>query len=119
MSACCKIYKAELWDGIEFPKGMYYEDTPTTYKLILRSRRVACTDEKLYGYRMRPGSIMKARFSPKMMDVITATSSMFSGVTGEFPDLKPAASSKAFSGNRSVYLNFPFSRRNERLQVWA
>ena len=117
--AWCKIYRRDLWDGIEFPKGMYYEDTATTHKFIFKSNRIACTNEKLYAYRMRQGSIMKARFSPNMMHIIPATRTMFSEITEKYPDLKNAASSKAFSGNRSVYLNFPFTERNQRMQVWA
>ena len=117
--ACSKIYRRDLWDGIQFPKGMYYEDLATIHKLILRSVKIAYSNEKLYAYRMRQGSIMKTRFSPNMMHIITATRTMFSEVTEKYPDLKNAASSKAFSGNRSVYLFFPFSSKKERMQVWA
>lgn len=117
--ACSKIYRRDLWDGIQFPKGMYYEDLATIHKLILRSVKIAYSNEKLYAYRMRQGSIMKSRFSPNMMHIIMSTRIMFSEVIEKYPDLKNAASSKAFSGNRSVYLNFPFFRKKERMQVWA
>lgn len=119
MCVWCKVYRRALWDGIDFPKGMYYEDTATTHKVMFRSRKIVFTDEQLYGYRLRQGSIMKARFSPRMMDIITTTRIMFSDVTAKYPDLTQAASSKAFSGNRSVYLNFPFTQRKKRIQVWA
>ena len=118
-SACGKIYSRDVWGNTEFPKGMYYEDAATTYKIIFRSRRIALTDEILYGYRSRPGSIMKATVSPKMLHIIPVTQRYYSAVAERFPDLKRAASSRAFSLNRSVYLYFPFSSKSERMQVWA
>lgn len=117
-SACGKIYSREAWGDTEFPKGMYYEDAVTTYKIIFRSRRIALTDEKLYGYRSRPGSIMKATVSPKMLHIIPVTQQYYSAVAEKFPDLKRSASSIAFSLNRSVYLFFPFSSKKERMQLW-
>lgn len=114
-----KIYRREIFSGIEFPKGMYYEDAATVYKLVFRSTRIVATDKKLYGYRMRPGSILKESFSPKMLHVILIMQKFYSDVTEKFPDLKAAMSSRAFSLSRNVYLYFPFSARKEHLQVWA
>lgn len=118
-SACGKIYSRDVWGNTEFPKGMYYEDAATTYKVVFRSRRIALADEKLYGYRSRPGSIMKATLSSKMLHVIPVTQQYYNAVTEKFPDLKRAASSRVFSLNRSVYLYFPFFCKKERMQVWA
>ena len=109
----------ENFAGIEFPKGLYYEDAATTYKAIFRSSKIAFTGEALYGYRMRQGSIMKEKFSPKMLNIIPVTKQYYEAVTEKFPSLRKAASSRAFSLNRSVYLNFPFASRKKRMQVWA
>lgn len=114
-----KLYKRDTFGNITFPKGLYYEDAATTYKVVLRSNRVAITTEKLYAYRMRQGSIMKASISPNLLNIIPISQQYYTAVIEKFPDLKKAASSRAFSLNRSVYLNFPFTRRNERMQVWA
>ena len=116
--AWAKLYRREIWADTEFPKGMYYEDAFTTYKIFFRSSRIALTYKKLYGYRMRPGSIMKADVSPKMLHVIPATREYYGAVVERFPDLRAAASSRAFSLNRSVYLNYPFSRKKERMMIW-
>ena len=118
-SAWGKIYSRDVWGDTEYPKGIYYEDAATTYKVVFRSRRIALTDEKLYGYRMRQDSIMKATISPKMLHIVPVTQQYYSAVVERFPDLKCAASSRIFSLNRSVYLNFPFSSKKERMQVWA
>ena len=117
-SASSRVYKAKLFDGVSFPKGLYYEDLATIFRLILNSGRIVATDEYLYGYRMREGSIMHTTYSPKMLSCIPATRLFFAGVTEKFPDLAAAASSRAFSMNRSVYLNLPSDRKSELMQLW-
>lgn len=46
-----KLYLASLWKGIEYPVGVYYEDTATTYKLFEKSHRVVQIPDCLYYYR--------------------------------------------------------------------
>lgn len=116
--AYAKIYSREVWSDAEFPKGIYYEDAATIYKIIFRSRRIALTYEKLYGYRTRHDSQSKSSVSPKILDVIPVSQQYYSAVTERFPDLKRAASSRAFSLNRSAYLTLPFSSKKERMQLW-
>ena len=117
--AWAKLYRHETWGNTEYPKGFYYEDAVTTYKIIFNSRRIALTEEESYGYRTRQGSIVKSTVAPQMLNVIPTSNEYYNAVVEKFPDLKAAASSRAFSLNRSVYLNFPFSRRKERMLVWA
>ena len=119
LSACARIYRRAIWGDTEFPKGMFYEDTATTYKVIFRSTRAILTDGTAYYCRLRENSITKTVFSPKMLHAVPVSQQLFRDVTEKFPDLKRAASSKAFSMNRSVYLNFPFSKKNERMKLWA
>ena len=68
-----KLYKKEIFDGIRFPVGMNYEDSYTTYKLILKANKFAITTSKFYGYMQRSNSIM-ATYSLKglknLMEVI-------------------------------------------------
>ena len=53
-----KLYKRQLFDGIEFPVGLLYEDLATTYKIVDRAERVVLSDDKLYAYVQRGNSIM-------------------------------------------------------------
>lgn len=55
-----RIYKRSLFaeNGIEFPVGQKYEDSATTYNLMLAARGVAFLNEMLYYYVVdRPDSI--------------------------------------------------------------
>lgn len=52
-----KIYKKELFDGIEYPVDRYFEDTATTYKLVSRANKVAVTPYIGYNYLYNPNSL--------------------------------------------------------------
>ena len=119
VTTCAKLYRRETWEGVKFPKGMYFEDVVTFYRPIFKSRRTVFTKRIFYGYRHREGSITQERYSSRMLDSIPISKQMFNDITEKLPDLKTVASSRVFSLNRSVYLNFPFSRKKERMQVWA
>lgn len=63
-----KMYKADLFDGIRYPKGLLFEDLPTTYRLLLKANKVAFSDEQSYFYLLRSNSIEGAAFSPHKLD---------------------------------------------------
>lgn len=63
-----KMYKADLFDGIRYPKGLLFEDLPTTYRLLLKANKVAFNDEQSYFYLLRSNSIEGAAFSPHKLD---------------------------------------------------
>ncbi len=56
-SAWNKLYKFSLFEELRYPEGVICEDKATTYKLFLKSERVAYTREPLYHYRIRKDSI--------------------------------------------------------------
>ncbi len=56
-----KIYRVSLFkdNGIEFPKGLIYEDLATTPRLLTLADKVSYFNEPLYRYQVgRPGQIM-------------------------------------------------------------
>lgn len=67
-----KLYKTELFAGIRYPVGMIHEDDATTPKLLYRAKEVAQTDNKLYCYRQRQGSIMDTAAKKIRFDGISA-----------------------------------------------
>ena len=54
-----KLYKRELFKGIEFPLGKKHEDSLTTYKVLVKAKKVAIIGDPLYYYVQRENSIMK------------------------------------------------------------
>lgn len=116
--AHCKLYKRSLFDGVQYPVGLFYEDLATTYRLILKAERIAFTSEKMYGYRIRAGSIMRQGYSPKKMSCIVVSKQFFQEISTRYPELTTAASSRAFSVNRAIYLQIPSDKKEERKQIW-
>lgn len=67
VSASYKLYRTALFKDIKYPKGLIFEDLATTYKLFLKSKKVAYIDTPLYFYRQRQGSIRHSEF--KLIDM--------------------------------------------------
>lgn len=72
VAACGKLYKRELFHGIEFPRGRINEDNYTVYKTVYRSNKIICIDFALYWHRMRAGSITHTPFSKKNLELANA-----------------------------------------------
>lgn len=53
----CRLYRAELWDGVRFPEGMYAQDVMVAGELYLRMDKVADIDVSLYNWLQSPGSV--------------------------------------------------------------
>ena len=63
-----KMYRTDLFDGIRYPKGLLFEDLPTTYRLLLKTNKVVFNDEQSYFYLLRSNSIEGTAFSPHKLD---------------------------------------------------
>lgn len=72
VSACCKLVKKRLYDGLRFPEGKLYEDAFVTHKLMFACDKIAVVDEKLYYYYNNPTSITRIRWSDRKLDSIEA-----------------------------------------------
>lgn len=74
-SACGKLYRRELIEGIRFKEGILYEDLEWMARVLERmpkSKRICMCDAPLYFYRKREGSLIET-FSERRMDVLDVT----------------------------------------------
>lgn len=72
-SACNKLYTRKLFDTIRFPVGRFMEDLGTAYKLLIAAGQIVYSDEALYYYYQREGSIvhhLTRKFFQDRMDMI-------------------------------------------------
>ena len=68
-SAWNKLYHRSLFStGIRYPKGFLFEDNPTTFRLLDKCEKVVVSQQKLYYYRLREGSIERQDFTPEKLD---------------------------------------------------
>lgn len=96
-SACAKLVSAQIVLENPFPDGRYYEDLATVYRWVLASDGTAVTQDGLYCYLQRPGSIVRGGFSSRQLDEKWAVDTIFQKLNTEYPELIDAAISRRFS----------------------
>lgn len=69
-----KLYCRELFDNLKFPIGHLHEDEFISYKLLYAANEITQTDEVLYFYRHREGSIVHTVSGARYVDSMTAYS---------------------------------------------
>lgn len=67
-----KIYKKSLFDTIRYPKGHVHEDEYVIHHLAGACKRLVYTEEKLYYYLTRDGSIMSKVSRQRIEDIMYA-----------------------------------------------
>jgi len=72
-SACCRMFKRELFRDIRFPVGKLHEDRFTTYKLLFQSDKVAVVYAPLYYYFINEEGIVHGTWTLKKLDDLEAT----------------------------------------------
>lgn len=72
ITACNKLYKKELFDGLRFREQKLHEDEFIVHHIAWRCNKIACISERLYNYVSRRESITKSVYSPKRLDAIEA-----------------------------------------------
>lgn len=96
-SAWGRLFKAELFGKICFPKGKLHEDVAVIYKLFDAADQIACGSEEKYYYFQRSDSIVNKSFNRKCMDYIDFTDECIRYMEENHPDLRKAAVSRHFS----------------------
>ena len=95
-SAWGKLYKAELFTNIRYPKGKLCEDLDTTYRLFAKSKKIVLNSVKLYFYLQRDNSIINSSFKPARMDALKFAEDQLTFVEREFPAIKKSAHNRLF-----------------------
>jgi len=65
-SACDKVFKRSLFEGIRFPKGEINEDIPIMPHIFAQSENVVHVGKAFYNYHQNVGSITRSGYSVKM-----------------------------------------------------
>lgn len=59
----CRLYRAELWEGVRFPLGRYAQDVMVAGPIYQRMAKVADIDKVLYYWLQSPSSVTHAQRS--------------------------------------------------------
>ena len=60
-----KLYQADLFEGVRYPKWPAYEDEPVFIRVFDKVEKAAATKAKLYYYVQHAGSLMNTAYSEK------------------------------------------------------
>lgn len=72
MTACCKLYRKELFQELRFPVGKLHEDAFVTHILTFTAKKICVCELPLYYYYTNPNSITRMKWSPKRLQEIEA-----------------------------------------------
>lgn len=108
VTAWGKIYQTSLFEEIRYPKGLLFEDLPTTFKLMLNCNEgVAYTNKQIYYYMFRPDSIEGSKFSEKKMDSAIEVFRIMQSYENELKEVTDALKSKLASFCFHLVLKMP------------
>lgn len=83
-----KLFKAELFDGVDFPKGIIFEDYAVLPKVLYKAKKVGITPSKKYYYRVIETSLMHEKFSERKLQYYEASDMVEAFVEQNLPSLK-------------------------------
>lgn len=86
-SVCNKLFKRELFTGIEFPVGKLYEDEFVTYKVFDKASKIYVSSKVFYNYRYNINSITHSEFSVREFDRIEASEQKIEFCKEKYPGL--------------------------------
>lgn len=127
VSAHSKIFHRSLFNDIKFPPGKLFEDTLTTYKLLIKAKKVALGSKIKYFYVRNENSIVQSSFKPSRLTFIDAEKEMAREILNEYPDLSVPMKQRvnyammntlahAVRSGESKYLSIEKQLRKEILQ---
>lgn len=91
-SACDKLYRRELLEGLRYPEGRVCEDMPVTYRIALKAERVALCPEPLYYYYHRQGSITQTvEITDKTFHYSQNTAEIYPYIQKNYPEIAESA----------------------------
>lgn len=86
-----KIYRADLFRGLEWPPLFYSEDYAVLAQLFSKSCKLVSIEVPLYYYVQHSGSIIKQPFSTRKLDQIRAGDYVVAYTKKSFPEFVPEA----------------------------
>ena len=90
-AAVDKLYHRSLFEQIRYPYGKVCEDVPTTYRIALKSGKVALCPKPFYNYYHRENSITTAKLSEKTFHFAQHTKVIYEDICGHHPAIRNQA----------------------------
>ena len=82
-----KLFKKELFEGIEFPTNKNFEDIATTLLLFEKANKVVLFEEPKYNYVRRDNSIVGVKNYKTYKDYLDVISDKYAYLDGKYEEL--------------------------------
>lgn len=90
-SAWGKLYSADLWKTVRYPKGKIYEDYATTYRVMALVDKAAWGNAAMYFYVQHIESIMHQKCSRRSLSLVDIADEETEFIVKKWPALKQEA----------------------------
>lgn len=111
-----KLYHKSVFStGIRYPKGLLYEDLPTTYLLFNQVEKIAFSNKKCYYYLLRGDSIEGSAFTPSKMDSALQIFDMMDKETEIISKIQKAYNCRMLSFSFHLLLKMPEKYENRKI----
>lgn len=101
-SAWGKLYRRELFEGIRFREGRWYEDMEIFPRLLMKGMKVVHSEKPVYFYRTNPASFLSS-WKPGRLDSLAVTDEILELLADADPKLVKAARSLRLSANFNAF----------------
>lgn len=101
-SAWNKLYSANIWKKNSFKPYKFAEDLATIPEILLKSERIVVTEEPLYFYRKRKGSLLNSSYDMDKAKILEIAESVHEYIKNNEPSIIRAAENTLFSAACSV-----------------
>lgn len=104
-----RLYRREVLGADPFPKGLYYEDLASVYRIVHGVESVAVVDcRDLYAYRLRRDGIIRQDYRHiKAVSALKISEQLNREICAWYPEFADAAASRCFSVCRMVFAQIP------------
>ena len=117
-SAWGKLYRRELFNDLQFEKGILYEDLNIFYLIFEKCKRIVWIGCPVYFYRINEESITGA-WKPQRLDVLRVTENIENYISEKYPDLRLSAKDRRLSANFNMFALCSIHGENEKsIQCW-
>ena len=112
-SAWGKLYSADLWKTVRYPKGKIYEDYATTYRVMALVDKAAWGNAAMYFYVQHIESIMHQKCSRRSLSLVDIADEETEFIVKKWPALKQEALARKVTSELKCLQNILKAKNEE------
>ena len=112
-SAWGKLYSANLWKTVRYPKGKIYEDYATTYRVMALVDKAAWGNAAMYFYVQHIESIMHQKCSRRSLSLVDIADEETEFIVRKWPALKQEALARKVTSELKCLQNILNAKNEE------